>query len=314
LATLRRDPAADNFARAAAMRDLLRLMPESEVPTRAAELIARERILPRALATLVLYAVALGLGWAAVAAWRDDATALGIGAGLCAVIVGLIGRAFHGTWRAARRPDNWLLRAAPEGLYVKFRSFLMHALAPTDPTVVLIPKAAVTSLRAHRTRVWQLEGADRTMQPIDRALLEIDLKGIDLAPLAAALATERGRWIEGRNSRTRYGHNAVRVLETGVLEITWRSPTSAIVPGLDEALRRLGATYRVAPPAETRPTRPTGALGLGYEAQLREHIERGERLAAVSLASRLYGLDTTAAVAKVDELAGRTEGRTTAKT
>ncbi|MBM3585729.1 MAG: hypothetical protein FJX36_15340 [Alphaproteobacteria bacterium] len=189
---------------------------------------------------------------------------------------------------------------------------MMHALPPTDPTVVLIPKAAVTSMRGHRTRVWQLEAADRAMQPIDRALLEIDPKGVDRAPLAAALAAERGRWIEGRNSRTRYGHNAVRVLDDGVLEITWRSPTSAIVPGLDESLRRLGTTYRVAAPAETKPPRPSGALGPGYEAQLREHIERGERLAAVGLARRLYGLDTTAAVAKVDELSGRAPKRAAA--
>jgi len=70
------------LTRGAGMRDLLRRMPKSEVPTRAAALLARERVFPRASATLLLYAAAIGLGWAAVAAWRDDATALAIGAGL----------------------------------------------------------------------------------------------------------------------------------------------------------------------------------------------------------------------------------------
>lgn len=285
------------------MRDVLRFMPEAEVPRRASGLIAREAAWPRALATLGLYAVGLGLAAAGVAAWRDGGWPLALGAGFAAFVLLAIGRVFQATWRAARGPGNWVVRAAPEGLYLKFRSYLHHRLPADDAIVVLIPKSAITWVRAHRVRMWRASERAET-ERIRHDRLEIKLAGANLAPLRKAIRDERQRFVVGRFGRTRFGHCPVRVIaEDEIVQIEWRLQTSRVTPPLDQALVRLGASYHRADAAETEYPRPSLGLVPAHEAQLRDHVERGERLAATNLARRIHGIGLTEAKALVESLA-----------
>jgi hypothetical protein len=288
------------------MRDVLRLIPESVVPRRASGLVAREPSLPRALATLGVHAVGLGLAGTAVAAALEGSWAFTAVAALSGGLMHLFGRMFHATYVATQRPSNWLLRAATEGLYVKFRSFLNHRLPEADAIVVLIPKNAVTWVRSHRSRSWRVSDKDVETERIDRFLLEIKLAGVDLAPLREALEAERNRWVPGKRAgRSRFGHAPVRVVDDDIVQIEWRSNTSRTTPALGVALERLAASYPVAPAVETEIGRPSQGLGPEHEAQLREHVERGERIEAMTLARRLYGISLTEAKKKIDELSGR---------
>ncbi|MSP81408.1 MAG: hypothetical protein EXQ94_00370 [Alphaproteobacteria bacterium] len=288
------------------MRDILRLIPESEVPRRASGLVAREPGLGRAIVTLGTYSVGVGLVGAGVAAGLEGVWAFTAVTWLSGGCVLLIGRVFHATYRATRLPSNWLLRTAPEGIYVKVRSFLNHRLPAENACVALIPKGAVTWVRSHRARRWRTAEAASETEQIVRNLLEINLAGVDLGPLRAMLEAERNRWVPGRRSgRSRFGHAPVRVVETDIVQIEWRGTSSRTMPKLKVALERLGASYRVAPAIESEIGRPSRGLGPEHEAQLTEHVERGEQIAAMTLARKLYGLDATEAKQKIDELSGR---------
>ena len=215
-------------------------------------------------------------------------------------------------WRTSRsgfRPSNWIVRSAPEGLYVKFRSYLNHGHSTRDPVVLFVPKAEVASIRAHhektRRPVASAGGSDRE-EVVRRRYLEIGLRDPrDVAELAEHLARERARWEPGfAGTRMKFQHYPVRALPEGVVRIDWAGPHSSIRPRLSKATAILGRVYRVAGPAESA-QRPAADLGPEeQEERLIEMIGRGEKIPAVKLAARLYDLDTTEAVRFVETLRG----------
>jgi hypothetical protein len=279
------------------------LMREDEVPSRAGDLIAREAAWPRAIATLGCLAVGLALVGASVAgAWRGAVAVpvmFGFG-GLCMVLIGL---AFRGTWKAARRPTNWRLRATEDGLFIKLRSFLNHELPPEDRIVAFVPKRRVAWLRQHRQKLTTADHDGDNRMTVKRGSLEVSLDA-SIEAIETAIAEERQRWITTRMGRKRHGHYPVSVQPGRVLRLDWHGPDSVMRPKLEATLETLIARhgYRSAPAALTERDVTGTRAGVDHEAQLLEHAQRGETMQAIALARRIYGYDLTEAKRFVESL------------
>jgi hypothetical protein len=128
----------------------------------------------------------------------------------------------------------------------------------------------------------------------------------DPAPLAAALIAEsarRGipqkRWYG--SSTTLYRHYPVRMQSPPFLRIHWHA-----MPRVSTFLESLPSRVEIAPPVKvSEDFADMESLTSGAQKQrLRELNQRGQTIAAVYLARKLYGLDLTAATKLVRELDG----------
>ncbi len=279
------------------------LLREDEVPGRAEDLVMREAVLPRGLGALGCLAVGLGMmGFAGFGVLRG-AIAVPVMFGFGGLCVFLMGLAFKGAWQAAKRPSNWRLRATPDGLYVKVRSFLSHRLPAEDRIVVFIPRRGVGWLRRHDQRMVRGARDGDNATTISRGCLEIQVDG-SLDELDRAIAEERQRWIPTRMGRKRYGHYAVSVQPGGIVRVDWHGPHGSLRPKLDAALALLMGRfgYRKARPATTARGSVTERPGPEHEEQMREHALRGETIEAIQMARTLYGCDLGEAKRFVEEL------------
>jgi hypothetical protein len=206
---------------------------------------------------------------------------------------------------AARfRPSNWLVRAADEGLYIHFRSYLNDHLSPEDPTVVFLPYQDTRSARLvkERTQTRDTSGGTETRY---RRYVELEL-AVDPAPLTAALATEYARpgaevrrWYG--SSTTLYREYPVRMQSPPFLRLEWN-----VVPRASTFLDALRQRVEVAPMVVVSDDF-TNLQALAREQQeqrLRDLDQRGQTIAAIYTAKRLYTLNTGEATKLVNGLRG----------
>src|ERR1700756_2511205 len=202
-------------------------------------------------------------------------------------------------------PLNWLVRAGDEGLFIHFRSYLNDHLSPDDPTVVFLAYSEIRSARGVREHVTKPDMNGRSTTEIQH-WVELEL-ATDTAALVDALGTERGRpaAMEKRwygNSSTLYLDYPVQMQTPPFLRIHWQ-----VVPGaavLLNALRLRGV--EIAP--EIKVSEDFFALqnlpAAEQEKRLRELNERGQTMAAIYMARRLYGCNLTEATNFVNGLRG----------
>jgi len=207
------------------------------------------------------------------------------------------------------RPTNWMVRATGDGLYIQLRSYLNYHF-PDRPTVVLIPYGAIRSARAIRGR-RELPDPDSTRYQNSTTIqrfrsVRLELTG-DVSPLTRALDEEIRRAVGKSRAdglRTRYHHVPVRMASPTTLELEW-----AVVPREDHLLALL-ASHGV-PTDRTEATSDYSQLEtLGRDEQERrllELVERGDTIAAIRIARRLYGYDLTRAKQFVASLGGGRE-------
>jgi DNA-binding Lrp family transcriptional regulator len=203
------------------------------------------------------------------------------------------------------RPSNWLVKLTEDGVFLKFRSYLNYHLPAENLTVVFIPHQDIRSARLvrERSQTRDMEGgtAERT-----RRLVELEL-GVDPGPLAAALAVERARqapleknWY-GITESTLYAHYPVSMPNPPFLRVEWQ-----IVPGASVFLDALSPKVTIAPLVVVSEdfAKLTGLTREQQESRLRELDERGQTIAAVYMARRLYAYDLTQATTFVKGLRG----------
>jgi len=285
----------------------LRFYRADQVAARPGEVSFRERRLPHVLATVVVAAISVALLFNPVIAERLGAEPLPrlvgyLGGGGLA----LLGLLFFAGLRASMRPSNWLLRAAADGLYVKYRSYRNHGFPAEDPVVVFIPRPEVAWIRVRRQDSERPARQGEGATTVWRRFLEIKLHGEDLSELAERLRDERRRTAPGvMGSKVKALHYPVRVLPEVIVQIEWRSPGTAISPGIARAIRILGRWYPVADAVDEHRPSPDNRDRAQQEARLIEMAERGEVMDAVALAQEIYGLDTTRAKQFVDDLSGQ---------
>jgi hypothetical protein len=205
------------------------------------------------------------------------------------------------------RSSNWLIRMTDHGLFVKFRSYLNHHFSDQDPTVVLLPYSEICSVKLVKER-QEFPDRDDTNQSTtiikNRRMIDLELAG-DSTQLAQALAKERERVFakpthgSGRTF-SRYQHFPVRLASSMLLRIEW-----GVVPDAQTFLDSLTRHTLVRDSEET--SRDFVNLdGLSREEQevrLRELVESGEMIGAVTMARKLYSYDLTTAKHFVEGLA-----------
>jgi len=212
----------------------------------------------------------------------------------------------HQFFSARFRASNWLVRVADTGLYIHFRSYLNDHLSAEDPTVVFLAYQDIRSARPVKERVKtrDMGGATQTQT---RRCVELEL-AVDPAPLASALATEcarpaawEKRWY-GR-SATLYKDYPVLMQSPPFLRIEWK-----VVPGASTFLNALRSQVNVAPKVViSEDFANLEALPRDQQEQrLRDLNQRGDTIAAVYMARKLYGFDLTAATNFVETLSGET--------
>ncbi len=285
----------------------LRFHRADEVSKRPGEVTFRERRLPHVLATVIASALAAALLFNPMIAERLGAQPLpafvgyagGGGLALFALLC-LAGL------RASMRPSNWLLRAAADGLYVKYRSFRNYKFPAEDPVVVFIPKREVVWIRVRRQDTERPARPGKAETTVRRRFLEIKLHGDDTSELAERLRDERQRTAPGvMGTKMKAQHDPVRLLAEAIVQIEWRSPGASTRPGIDRAVDILGRWYRVAGRLDEHQPSPGKLDRAQQEARLIEMTERGEVMDAIVLAKEIYGFDTTQAKNFVDDLRGR---------
>ena len=231
--------------------------------------------------------------------------------GLVVFIVSLFaGLAFLSTVLAALRSSNWVLRASPVGLYLKFRAYTNHRLPAADEVVLFLPRRRVHWLRAHAEMARHIpRGGERTVVR-DTALskqqyLEIALDDEDLEELSERLERERRLWtptlLPGVRQKSTGAPISVR--SDGTLRIDWKTRATRLSPRLSRFVDALGPRYRWAEEISAIQDEIKDLKPATQHARLVEMVRQGNTIDAVILAKNLYGLTTTEAKAKLDKLA-----------
>ena len=207
------------------------------------------------------------------------------------------------------RPSNWLVRMDEFGFFVQFRSYLNYHLPAGDITVVFLSYGEIRSARLVRERVTVPSSEGRTETQFNR-YVELELAG-DTEPLAKALDAELAekapaekRWY-GRSS-TLYQDHPVRMTTPTFLRIHWQ-----VVPRPQRFLDVLRPYALIADPVSITPDLAHLDTLSREEQQkrLRDLAERGQTIAAIYAARKLYGGSLAEAKQMVEGLAGKSSAR-----
>jgi hypothetical protein len=200
------------------------------------------------------------------------------------------------------RLSNWLVRLTADGLYIQFRSYLNYHLPQADLTVAFIAYQEIRSVRLVRekTKVPDREGGTTVQYA---RWVELELIG-DPAPLMAALAAELARQAppERRwygNSSTLYRYYPVRMASPQCMRLQW-----SVVPGAAKFLEALRPYTTVAAPVQISEdfAQLENLSREQQEKHLHELDSRGETIAAIYMARRLYGCSLSDAEAFIKGL------------
>ncbi len=202
-------------------------------------------------------------------------------------------------------PSNWLLRVDDEGLFIHFRSYLNDHLSADDPTVIFLPYQEIQSARLVREHVTTRDMNNRSTTEFQH-WVELDL-ATDFAALTDALGTERGRpavmkksWY-GISSSTLYLDYPVQIQNPPILRVRWQ-----VVPRVAVLFKALRPRVEIAP--EVKLSEDFSALqnlpAAEQQKKLRELNQRGQTMAAIYAARRLYGCSLSDATNLVKGLSG----------
>lgn len=187
------------------------------------------------------------------------------------------------------RPSNWLVRMNDAGLYIQFRSYLNYHLPPGDQTIVFISFQEIRSARLirERARVADSQGHNATQF---RRYVEFELAG-NTDGLGKALQAEvsekapkEKHWYG--SSSTLYEDHPVRMQSPPFLQLRWQ-----VAPGTRKFLDALRPYATIADTVSISQdfTNLQGLSRAEQEQRLRELHQRGETIAAIYMARKLYG-------------------------
>jgi hypothetical protein len=244
---------------------------------------------------LILLALAVGMGLYAVTAhWWLGYYIATLMVLVCWLIWGFVSARF--------RPSNWLVRMNEAGLFIQFRSYLNYRLPAEDMTVLFVAYPEIRSARLvkERTQVPS-PGSQSATSTQTLWYAELELAG-DIAPLERALRTERREQAPNEKhwyvtTSTLYQDYSARMPSPPFLQIRWQA-----VPSVHKFLDTLGPYTTIADPVFI--TQDFAHLqGLSRDEQLKrlhELAERGQKIAAIYTARRLYGCELSEAKQMVE--------------
>ncbi len=232
------------------------------------------------------------------------------------------------------KPCNWVVKQGLDRLQIKFRPYLNSHLPEEDLVVVEIPFSEIEWVRKPKETV-HTETSDST-QTRFYTFLDIKLISGQIEELKKAIKVERNRRppIESLNRELFQArkhkqseqeinvlkekiqaekikhpkgggrvtgvsnHHPVRMTEEKILRIDWRG----LNPGIHHILNSLENFIVVEPQIKSTSDYTSGKAALNIENQILEHVEKGNKVEAISLVRMKYGYSLTEAKQFVENL------------
>lgn len=200
--------------------------------------------------------------------------------------------------------QNWLIRATPSRMLIKFRSFANAHFSVDDSVVLELHPREIESIGLLKES-WLRPRGDYHAPVQDRSTsIEFTVKGIDLEELSRRLAAERANMGPGTHSKTRYGDFPVRLVDSTV-RVQLRGGSSFTSPSPKRLIQELSRVLKVEMREARRrkldlanPANEQSAM----ENQILELAERGDRIGAMTLARMRYGCSLVEAKKFVEDL------------
>ena len=198
---------------------------------------------------------------------------------------------------------NWLARTGADGVSVHFRSYLNDALPATDGTVVFIPYREIRSARLVKERTTFPDAQGRRSTQTLR-YVEFDVSS-DVSPLTTALAAERARKAPAEKhwygtSSTLFNDYPVEAAAPSFVRVRWTAS-----PGAAAFLEAIRPAVEIAPAVSFSGDEYSQLSSKSRKEQaeyLRRLDARGETVAAIYTARRLYGFGLADAKDFLDRL------------
>jgi hypothetical protein len=279
----------------------MRLLSLEEMPQMLQGTVCRQSRFAVLLVSVVMAAMLIGLPaylvWHAPLPWWIKL----LGAGLS----GLVARWLIGNVLKSWRSTNWLMRIAPDGLWINTRSYLNLELPP-GRTIVHLPYEEVDQVCEH---LWK-----RTEQSSDGATMwtdrYLDIRLVEPAaePLRAELAEERRRYVANSHldglatSRSRNGHAPVTVPSDNAIRLAWRGRFDWVSPPLHRILRELEGRVAVGSATHSELSSSQNLSGAEIDSLTLQLVESGDKMGAVKLLNDRRGYTMTEAHQFVEEL------------
>ena len=200
------------------------------------------------------------------------------------------------------RSSNWLVRMNETGLFIQFRSYLNYHLPAQDLTVVFLSYGELGSARLVRERTRVSDSQGRTATQV-RRYIELEFVG-DIQPLAKTLQAElmekapnEKRWYG--SSSTLYQDHPVSMPSPPFLRLRWQ-----VVPRARMFLEALRPYTTIGDPISTKEdfVHLQELSGEEQKKRLRELKERGESIAAIYMARKIYGCGLDQARSIIEQL------------
>lgn len=288
----------------------MELLDDRTITPQAFDLVCRERV----VRPLIFLALSLPLGLGLLGAvWFLDfgwgglfGAAMSLVAGGVLVVCGLLSLLIAvfcaDAVRAALAPSNWLLRARPEGIFLRYRSHQNGFAEPGQPVAVFLPRDEIAYLQNRVTRTLGRDAEGRETQN-HRDELRIRLTHGETDPLARALLQERGRVGARRfGISTTARHYPVRLAAADEILVDWAGPDKSTNPTLDRLLPMLASQFPVRELTRHGHVPYADLSRAEQEDQLADLAAAGDIISAVKIAKELYGFDTTQARRFVEQL------------
>lgn len=256
-------------------------------------------------ATIFLVVLIIGVIW-----WHNVGNFLLVGVIFCCGFFGFIALLSFSNFKKSLTPSNWILLVSPNQIIIKFRSYLNSYFPEDDPQIVQFHPSEIEYARITKQRLTSWGSGNGRPRRITtfHSFLDLSIIENDLGPLSKQIKYERnlkmqptGKFIKYRNKSKHY---PVSVIDNRVVRIEWRSLRDAVTPGIKKALVKLseeGIRIETLQKEVIDLTR-----GKDNKKQMEDNIlylaERGNTLAAVKLARKVYGLNLAEAKVFVEDL------------
>lgn len=221
------------------------------------------------------------------------------------LFIGLILKWLAGMAIKAFRSTNWLMRIAPDGLWINLRSYLNRDFEPAA-TAVFVPYQEISSIGSHTVKRSERTD-DGTTVWTDRYL---DIRLAEPVPeeVAAEISEERRRYKDHSHlggfvtSKSRNHHVTVSVPRDDVLRVAWRTRFDFVTPSLKRVLRELSGKCKVVDATVKDVADVEQLTGEEIDRLILDCVETGDRFGAMKLLREKRGYSTTEAKLFVDDL------------
>jgi hypothetical protein len=272
-----------------------------DVPLRADDQVFKSSPVGKAIATVIMYGIAITALVLAVRGYHlDKITPVGF---YCiAGFFGLFGLIPLSYFRASLKPTNWLLRLHREGLILKYRAYENWNLPATDVQAVGFDYGEIAWAKIVKERRTAPSSDGKNVSETTWiTYIDLGLAQPDTSELETRLRAERNLRPDGKMTTLDY---PVQTLPGGIVEIRW---SGGISPSAHKAIALLGERVKIAEleHRQTDLTHHRNANPDDEKAKILALAQSGDEMGATKLAQQAYGYTPGEASDFLDKLLGR---------